>query len=46
MIHEIPYQVNKAAMLEKIQRLSQERKDALGALGIFGMNRTAMACGQ
>ena len=33
VIHEIPYQVNKAAMLEKIQRLSQERKDALGGIG-------------
>ena len=33
VIHEIPYQVNKAAMLEKIQRLAQERKDALGLIG-------------
>lgn len=33
VIHEIPYQVNKASMLEKIQHLSQERKDALGAIG-------------
>ena len=32
MIHEVPYQVNKAAMLEKILRLSEERKDVLGVI--------------
>jgi len=33
VIHEIPYQVNKAAMLEKILKLSEERKDVLGGIG-------------
>ncbi len=32
VIHEVPYQVNKAAMLEKILRLSEEKKDILGAI--------------
>ncbi|MGI6315993.1 MAG: DNA gyrase/topoisomerase IV subunit A [Christensenellales bacterium] len=32
VIHEVPYQVNKAAMLEKILRLSEERKDVLGVI--------------
>ncbi|MBR2660894.1 MAG: DNA topoisomerase 4 subunit A [Clostridia bacterium] len=31
-ITEIPYQVNKAAMLEKIQKLSEEKKAALGGI--------------
>jgi len=32
VITEIPYQVNKAAMLEKIQKLSEEKKAALGGI--------------
>lgn len=32
VITEIPYQVNKSAMLEKIQRLSEEKKAALGGI--------------
>ena len=32
VITEIPYQVNKAAMLEKIHKLSEEKKAALGAI--------------
>ena len=32
VITEIPYQVNKAAMLEKIQRLSEEKKAALSGI--------------
>ncbi len=32
VITEIPYQVNKAAMLEKILRLSEEKKTALGCI--------------
>ena len=32
VITEIPYQVNKAAMLEKILRLSEEKKSALGCI--------------
>lgn len=31
-ITEIPYQVNKAAMLEKIQKLSEDKKVALGGI--------------
>ena len=31
-ITEVPYQVNKAAMLEKILRLSEEKKAALGCI--------------
>ena len=31
-ITEIPYQVNKAVMLEKIQKLSEEKKAALGCI--------------
>jgi len=33
VITEIPYQVNKASMLEKIQRLAQEHRDILGGIG-------------
>ena len=32
VITEIPYQVNKAAMLEKIQKLSEDKKVALGGI--------------
>ncbi len=32
VITEIPYQVNKAAMLEKIQKLSEEKKAALSGI--------------
>ena len=32
VITEVPYQVNKAAMLEKIQKLSEEKKVALGGI--------------
>ena len=32
VITELPYQVNKAAMLEKILKLSEERKGILGAI--------------
>ncbi|MDD3214376.1 MAG: DNA topoisomerase 4 subunit A [Eubacteriales bacterium] len=32
VITEVPYQVNKAAMLEKILRLSEEKKAALGGI--------------
>ena len=32
VITEIPYQVNKAAMLEKIHKLSEEKKAALGGI--------------
>ena len=32
VINEIPYQVNKAAMLEKILKLSEEKKTALGCI--------------
>ena len=32
VITEVPYQVNKAAMLEKIHRLSEEKKAALGGI--------------
>ena len=32
VITELPYQVNKAAMLEKILRLSEEKKAALGCI--------------
>ena len=32
VISEVPYQVNKAAMLEKIQKLSEEKKAALGGI--------------
>lgn len=32
VITEIPYQVNKAAMLEKILKLSEEKKAALGCI--------------
>ncbi|MBQ9251756.1 MAG: DNA topoisomerase 4 subunit A [Clostridia bacterium] len=32
VITEIPYQVNKSAMLEKIQKLSEEKKAALGGI--------------
>ena len=32
VITEIPYQVNKSAMLEKILKLSEEKKSALGAI--------------
>ena len=32
VITEVPYQVNKAAMLEKIHRLSEEKKVALGGI--------------
>ena len=32
VIHEIPYGVSKAQMLEKIQRLSEEKKAALGCI--------------
>ncbi len=32
VITEIPYQVNKSAMLEKILRLSEEKKTALGGI--------------
>ena len=32
VITEIPYQVNKSAMLEKIQKLSEEKKSALGGI--------------
>ena len=32
VISEIPYQVNKSAMLEKIQKLSEEKKAALGGI--------------
>ena len=32
VITEVPYQVNKAAMLEKIHRLSEEKKAALGCI--------------
>lgn len=32
VITEIPYQVNKAAMLEKILKLSEEKKAALGSI--------------
>ena len=32
VITEIPYQVNKSAMLEKILRLSEEKKAALGCI--------------
>ena len=32
VITEIPYQINKAAMLEKIQKLSEEKKVALGGI--------------
>lgn len=32
VITEIPYQVNKAAMLEKILKLSEEKKTALGCI--------------
>ena len=30
VITEVPYQINKAAMLEKILQLSEEKKAALG----------------
>ncbi len=33
VIHEIPYQVNKAAMHEKIQTLVQKHRDILGGVG-------------
>ena len=32
VISEIPYQVNKSAMLEKIQKLSEEKKSILGGI--------------
>ena len=32
VITEVPYQVNKAAMLEKIHKLSEEKKAALGGI--------------
>ena len=32
VITEVPYQINKAAMLEKIHRLSEEKKAALGGI--------------
>ena len=32
VISEVPYQVNKASMLEKIQKLSEEKKAALGGI--------------
>ena len=32
VITEIPYQINKSAMLEKIQKLSEEKKAALGGI--------------
>ena len=32
VITEVPYQVNKAAMLEKIQKLREEKKAALGGI--------------
>ncbi len=32
VIHEVPYQVNKATLLEKILRLSEERKGILSAI--------------
>ena len=32
VVHELPYQVNKAAMLEKILRLSEEKKGVLSAI--------------
>ena len=32
VIPEVPYQVNKAAMLEKIHKLSEEKKAALGGI--------------
>ena len=32
VISEVPYQVNKAAMLEKIQKLREEKKAALGGI--------------
>ena len=32
VITEIPYQINKAAMLEKIQKLSEDKKVALGGI--------------
>ncbi|MBQ8200569.1 MAG: DNA gyrase subunit A [Clostridia bacterium] len=32
VIHEIPYTVNKAAMLEKILKLSEEKKASLGCI--------------
>ena len=32
VIREVPYQVNKAAMLEKILRLSEEKKALLGGI--------------
>ena len=32
VITEVPYQVNKAAMLEKIQKLTEEKKAALGGI--------------
>ena len=32
VITEVPYQVNKSAMLEKIQKLSEEKKAALGCI--------------
>ena len=32
VITEVPYQVNKAAMLEKIQKLSEEKKQVLGCI--------------
>ena len=32
VISEMPYQVNKAALLEKIQKLSEEKKAALGGI--------------
>ena len=32
VITEVPYQVNKAAMLEKILKLSEEKKAALGGI--------------
>ena len=32
VISEVPYQVNKAALLERIQKLSEEKKAALGGI--------------
>ena len=42
VITEIPYQVNKAALLEKIQKLSEEKKAALSGIIRDESDRTGM----
>ncbi len=46
VITEMPYQVSKSSMLEKILKLSEEKKALFGGIHDIGMSPTGPACGR